>query len=287
VPKLHYTALSPEQMLERALGERGEIVARPRPTPRDVLAAWLGNFGVGVGGAIITGVGLYATGAPDSLLLTGSLLTGAATFAGMMIWHGSQDERSEWRNVRNVKRAVKAIAAEHAGRTERLQAQLNRALDELDAADEEVSQLRKALDEMARQRDRAVYDLTHERDAAAQRSNGRSNFVAPVELAPQDVRDATAMIRYRYDTGEHLSRRKATDKARGVMAWTEPQWDSAKGHLDRAGITRTIKGQTEYPQTLDEALALFGEYLLHAQQLSVPTVNKTLGVSHYVESDEG
>lgn len=283
MPRLHLSALSPEQLLDAALSERTEIVARPRPTPREVLAAWLGNFGVGIGGGIAAGVALYVAGAPDTVLWSGSLLTGATVFAGMMIWYGSQDERADWRNVRRVKRAVKAIEAHHAGKAERLQAQLTRALDALDEADAMEAQLRKSLGEMARQRDRAVYDLTHEREAAAQRSNGRSTFVAPVELAPQDIRDATSLILYRYETGQHLSRRKAVD----TKGWSERQWDAAKVHLDAAGVIRIIKGQTEYPQTLDEALGIFGEYMLHALQLSVPTINKTVGKNLYVESEEG
>lgn len=283
MPRLHLSALSPEQLLDAALSERTEIVARPRPTPREVLAAWLGNFGVGIGGGIAAGVALYVAGAPETALWSGSLLTGATVFAGMMIWYGSQDERADWRNVRRIKRAVKAIEAHHAGKAERLQAQLDRALDALDEADQVEAQLRKSLDEMARQRDRAVYDLTHEREAAAQRSNGRSTFVAPVELAPQDIRDATSLILYRYETGQHLSRRKAVD----TKGWSERQWDAAKVHLDAAGVIRIIKGQTEYPQTLDEALGIFGEYMLHTLQLSVPTINKTAGRNLYVESEEG
>ena len=283
MPRLHLSALSPEQLLDAALGERTEIIARPRPTPREVLAAWLGNFGVGIGGGIAAGVALYMAGAPDTVLWSGSLLTGATVFAGMMIWYGSQDERADWRNVRRVKRAVKAIEAHHTGKAERLQAQLDRALDALDDADQVEAQLRKALDEMARQRDRAVYDLTREREQGAQRSTGRATFVAPVELAPQDIRDATSLILYRYETGQHLSRRKAVD----TKGWSERQWDAAKVHLDAAGVIRIIKGQTEYPQTLDEALGIFGEYMLHALQLSVPTINKTVGKNLYVESGEG
>lgn len=62
MPRLHLSALSPEQLLDAALSERTEIVARPRPTPREVLAAWLGNFGVGIGGGIAAGVALYVAG---------------------------------------------------------------------------------------------------------------------------------------------------------------------------------------------------------------------------------
>ena len=80
-----------------------------------MLAAWLGNFGVGVGAGVVAGVGLYALGAPDAWLIGGALGTGAVAFGGMMMWHGSIDERADWRNVRQVKRAVKLIAQEYTG----------------------------------------------------------------------------------------------------------------------------------------------------------------------------
>ncbi len=281
--KLQYTALSPEQMLERALGERNDVATRPQRTPRQVLGMWMENAGAGVGVGAIIGTGLYFLGAPDSVWIGGAAGSATVVWGLLMALRGSADERAARSSERQVKRAVKALEQEHAGRAQRLQTQLTRALDALDEADDEIAQLRKSLDEMARQRDRAIYDLTHERDAAAQRGSGRGKFVAPVELAPQDVRDATTLIMYRYETGQHLSRRKAVDN----KGWSERQWDAAKAHLDAAGVIRIIKGQTEYPQTLDEALATFGEYMLHTLQLSVPTINKTAGRALYVESDEG
>lgn len=283
MPRLHYTALSPEQLLDAALGERTEIIARPRPTPREVFAAWLGNGGVGIGGGIVAGVALYVAGAPDTVLWSGSLLTGATVFAGMMIWYGSQDERADWRNVRRVKRAVKAIEAHHAGKVERLQAQLDRALDALDEADQVEAQLNKALDTMTRERDMAIYDLTNERKQAAQRSNGNSTFVSPRELAPQDVQDATRMIRHYYDTGEHPSKDKSVDR----WKWSEDRWKTAQSVLVDARVMAVNKTQAKWiAQSIDEAFRLMGEYMLHVKRLSVPTVNKTLGVVLYVESED-
>jgi len=283
MPRLHLSALSPEQLLDAALGERTEIIARPRPTPREVLAAWLGNFGVGIGGGIVAGVALYVAGAPDTVLWSGSLLTGATVFAGMMIWYGSQDERADWRNVRRIKRAVKAIEAHHAGKTERLQVQLDRALDALDEADQVEAQLNKALDTMTRERDMAIYDLTNERKQAAQRSNGNSTFVSPRELAPQDVQDATRMARHYYDTGEHPSKDKSVDR----WKWSEDRWKTAQSVLVDARVMAVNKTQAKWiAQSMDEAFRLMGEYMLHARRLSVPTVNKTLGIVLYVESLE-
>lgn len=281
--KLRLTALTPDQMLDAALGERAEVVARPQRTPRQVLGMWMENAGAGIGVGAVAGVGLYVLGAPESVWIGGAAGSSIVVWGLLMAIRGSADERAARSSERQVRRAIKALEQSYQGRAQRLQAQLERALDALDEADATEAQLRKSLDEMARQRDRAVYDLTREREVAGQRGNGRSAFVAPVELAPEDVRDATALIMHYYEAGEHLSRRKAVENRR----WSERQWDAAKKHLDAAGVIRIIKGQTEYPQTLDEALATFGEYMLHSLQLSVPTVNKTVGRNLYVESDEG
>jgi len=283
MPKLHLTALSPEQMLDAALGERAEVLARPQRTPRQVLGMWMENAGAGVGVGAVAGTAAYFLGAPESVWIGAAVGSSIVVWGALMALRGSADERAARSSERQVRRAVKALEQSYQGRAQRLQAQLTKALDELDDADATEAQLRRSLDEMTRQRDRAVYDLTREREQAGQRGNGRSTFVAPAELAPQDIRDATEMIRYRYDTGEHLSRRKAAE----VKSWSERQWDAAKANLDAAAVIRIVKGQTEYPQTLDEALGIFGEYMLHVRNLSVPTVNKTAGRTLYVESEEG
>jgi len=282
MPRLHLSALTPEQMLDAALGERAEVIARPQRTPRQVLGMWMENAGAGVGVGAVAGVGLYFLNAPESVWIGGAAGSSIVVWGLLMALRGSADERAARSSERQIRRSIKALEQSYQGRLDRTAAQLTRALDALDEADATEAQLRRSLDEMARQRDRAVYDLAREREQAGQR-NGRSTFVAPAELAPQDIRDATEMIRFRYDTGEHLSRRKAVD----TKGWSERQWDAAKVHLDAAGVIRIIKGQTEYPQTLDEALGIFGEYMLHALQLSVPTINKTVGKNLYVESEEG
>ena len=281
MPKLHYTALPPD-LLEQALTERSEVIARPQRTPRQVLGMWMENAGAGIGVGGVVGVGLYFAGAPEGVLLSGVAAGSIVVWGALMAWRGSADERAMLLSERKVRKAWKLLERDFDARAQRSQAQLERALDALDEADATEAQLRRSLDEMARQRDRAVYDLAREREQAGQR-NGRSTFVAPAELAPQDIRDATEMIRFRYDTGEHLSRRKAAD----AKGWSERQWDAAKANLDAAAVIRIIKGQTEYPQTLDEALGIFGEYMLHVRNLSVPTVNKTAGRALYVESEEG
>lgn len=282
MPKLHLTALTPEQMLDAALGERAEVIARPQRTPRQVLGMWMENAGAGVGVGAVAGVGLYFLGTPESVWIGGAAGSSIVVWGVLMALRGSADERAARSSERQVRRAVKALEQSYQGRAQRLQAQLNRALDALDEADATEAQLRRALDTMTRERDMAIYNLTRERDQASTKG-GRNTFVAPVELAPQDIRDATEMIRYYYDTDEHLSRRKAES----LKKWTQTRWDAAKTHLDRARVISIVNGVTEYPDTMDEALQTFAAYMLQAHQLSVPTINKTVGKDIYVESEEG
>ena len=282
MPKLHYTALPPD-LLEQALGERTEVVARPQRTPRQVLGMWMENAGAGVGVGAVVGVGLYFAGAPESVLLSGTAAGSIVVWGALMAWRGSADERAMVLSERRVRKAWKMLEQSYDAKAQRLQAQYAKALDALDDADQVEAQLRRALDTMTRERDMAIYNLTREREEANQRSTGRNNFVAPVELAPQDIRDATEMIRYYYVTKEHLSRRKAES----LKKWSQTRWDAAKTHLDRARVISIVNGVTEYPDTEDEALQTFAAYMLQAHQMSVPTINKTIGRDIYVESEEG
>lgn len=280
MPKLHYTALPPD-LLEQALTERSEVVARPQRTPRQVLGMWMENAGAGVGVGGVVGVGLYFAGAPEGVLLSGVAAGSIVVWGALMAWRGSADERAMLLSERRVRKAWKQLEQSYDAKAQRLQAQLAKALDELDDADQVEAQLRRALDTMTRERDMAIYNLSREREQANSKG-GRNTFVAPVELAPQDIRDATEMIRYYYDTGEHLSRRKAES----LKKWTQTRWDAAKTHLDRARVISIVNGVTEYPDTLDEALQTFAAYMLQAHQLSVPTINKTVGRDIYVESEQ-
>ena len=108
MPRLHLTTLDPEQLLERGLADRLEISARPRPTPRQVFGVWLENIGAGLGVSVFVGVGLYTAQAPESVLWSGSLLTGAAAFGVLMFIRGSSDEYAAWKNTRQIRQAWKA-----------------------------------------------------------------------------------------------------------------------------------------------------------------------------------
>ena len=206
-----------------------------------------------------------------------------------MLIAGTNDERKRLTADRHVRQAVKAIGREADARVEaahdeaaasveRMAAQLRAAVNALDEADDEIEELRRSLDHMTRERDGLVYDLARERETRAS-----GNYTPAVALAPKDIRDATEMVRYRYDRGAHLSRREAVDSKQ----WTEPQWDKAMLVLKQAKIVTVDKGVTRYPDGRDEAYRLLGEYMIRVARLSVATVNKTLGVALYVDSDEG
>jgi hypothetical protein len=138
---------------------------------------------------------------------------------------------------------------------------------------------------MKRQRDNAVLDLARERENASRSAGGRVAYVAPIAATPQEISDATEMLRYYYIRGEHLSRRKACTKD-GPHRWSESRWDAARQQLEGANVLRILSGVAEYPQTLDKALAQWGDYLLAARGLSAPVVNAAVGVNLYVESSE-
>ena len=264
------------ERLEHLLAERGEMSQRARQTPREVFAKWLDNFGVGLGAGVGVGVLLWLLRAPDNVLLSVAPGLGLLVFAAMMAWRGSLDERSDWRNTRSVRRTVTALRSQYEVQARTLRGQLEAAFDEIES-------LERALDRMTQERDVAIYEVGQARKAA---QGNRNPYVPAIAPTPRDVADATEMIRYRYQLGEHLSRRKAgPPEEGGVKSWSQPRWEAAMALLQNAGVITMPKGQARYPQTLDEALQVFGAYLLRADKLSAPAINAALGVSLYVEPE--
>lgn len=256
--------------LEHLLQERSEMSQRPRPTPRQVVATWMENFGVGVGAGVAVAVLLFILRAPDSVLLTGSLAIGLLTFAGMMVWRGSEDERSDWRNTRSIRRQVTAMRSEFDGQVRLLRQQLDAAFDEIET-------LERSLDQTAHERDMALVDLGRERQLAAQ--GKRSTYVQPEPAQPQDVRDAHEMVRFYFDTGRHLSRRRAVEDKR----WTAERWKAAQSLLERAGVLAVNATQpVMLAQTLGDALGKLNTYLVHARSVQSPAAAQQNG---YVELD--
>lgn len=256
--------------LEHLLQERNEMQQRSRPTPREVFAAWLGNFGVGMGVGVAVVVLLWVLRAPDGVLLSGSAGLGLLTFAGMMSWRGSLDERSDWRNTRAIRRQVTALRQECA-------AQVRVLRQQLDAAFDEIETLERSLDQMAHERDMALLDLGRERKQAEQ--NTRRTFVRPEDPTPQDVKDAHEMLRFYFDTGRHLSRRRAQEDKR----WSAERWKAAQALLVRAGVLAVNETQPQMlAQTLGEAFGKLNTYLVHARSQQPPV---TAQHNSYVELD--
>lgn len=257
--------------LEHLLQERSEMAQRPRPTPKQVIATWMENFGVGVGAGVGVGVLLYLLRAPDGALLTGSISIGLLAFAAMMAWRGSLDERSDWRNTRAIRRTVTAMRQEFDGQVRTLRAQLDAAFDEIET-------LERSLDQVSSERDMALLDLGRERQLA-QAGQRRTTYVPMEPAQPQDVRDANEMIRHYFDTGQHLSRRRAAEDKR----WSAERWKAAQSLLERAGVLAVNATQPQMlAQTLGEALGRLNTYLVHARSLQAPAIVQQ---DSYVELD--
>lgn len=268
MPQQTVKPITPDR-LEALLHQREEMAARPRQTPREVLASWMGNLGVGVGVTLGAGVLLWALRAPEGALLSVSAGVGALAFALMMVWRGAIDEASDWRNVRAVRREMGAIRSEAAAQVRTLRAQLDAAFDEIEA-------LERSLDQVAHERDLALLDLGREREIASQ--NTRRTFVPADAPAPQDAKDAGEMIRYFFDTGQHLSRRKAQEAKR----WPAERHAAAQGLLVRAGVLAVNATQPAMLcPTPAEALGKLNTYLLHVRSQQPPVT----AARDYVEED--
>ena len=251
--------------LEALLQQRGEMSARPRPTPREVLATWMGNFGVGVGVGVAAAVLLWLLRAPDAAVLSVPAALGLLAFAAMMVWRGSLDEFSDWRNQRAVRRTVAGLRTQYDAQTRPLRAQLEAAFDEIEA-------LERSLTQVGRERDMALADLGREREIAAQ--NTRRTFVPAENPTPQDAADAREMVRHYFDTGAHLSRRKAAEARR----WSADRHAAAQSLLVRAGVLAVNATQpVMLAQTLDEALGRLNAYLVHARSQQPPVMAAARG----------
>ncbi len=277
--------LSPPDLLANSLAAQGDLLARPPETPRVVFADVLRDAFGGIGAGVGVGVLLYVLRAPESVVWSWSPVAGALVTGVLLVLDAAKDNFRLWRNGRHIRQAFSQLQREIAAeRTEweRIEATL---LDALDEADRELGELRRGLDEMKRQRDVLAHDLARERTAASTRRSGGATYVAPLAATPQEVADASEMIRARYLRGEHLSRRAATAKD-GPHRWSERRWDAARQQLEGAEVLRILNGAAEYPPTLDKALALWGDYLLRVRGLSAPAINALAGRQLYVENDE-
>jgi len=256
--------------LESLLQQRGEMSARARPTPREVFAKWLDNLGVGVGVGVVLAVLLWLLHAPNGVLIGVPTALGFAAFGALMIWRGSLDEFNDWRNQRAVRRTVSGLRTQYEAQTRTLRGQLEAAFDE-------IEELERALRQVGHERDLALLDLGREREMAAQ--NTRRTFVPAEAPEPQDAADAREMVRHYFDTGTHLSRRKAAEARR----WPAERHAAAQSLLVRGGVLAVNATQpVMLAQTLDEALGKLNAYLVHARSLQAPSATRN---NSYVEEE--
>ena len=265
MPKLHYTALPPDA-LEQALTERTEVVARPQRTPRQVLGMWMENAGAGIGVGAVAGVGLYALGAPESVWIGGAAGTGIVVWGLLMALRGSADERAARSSERQVRRAVKALEQSYQVRAERMQAQLNRALDEIDVMEIEMGELRRALDRMTTERDSAILEKKRALEQA-QSANNR-NFVRASNTSAQVVTDAHEMLRYWFESnGEKWYSRNVANS----FGWSDKRHRAAQQLLvDSGAVVINEKRPRVMEATFDAALRVLNDHVAQVDSVYVP-----------------
>lgn len=260
------TRLDPEQLLERGLADRLEISARPRPTPRQVFGVWLENIGAGLGVGVFVWVGLYTVQAPDAVLWSGSLLTGAAAFGVLMFIRGSSDEYATWKNTRQVRQAWKALEKDYKAKHERMYAQLNRALDEIDVMEVEMGELRRALSRMTNERDSAMLEKKRALEHA-QSANNR-NFVRASNTSAQVVSDAHEMLRFWFESnGEKWFSRNVSND----FGWSDKRHRAAQKLLVDSGVVViNEKRPRVMERTMDAALGVLNDHITRVDSVFIP-----------------
>ena len=263
-----HTALQPipVDQLETLLDRRAEQQARPRATPREVLAVWMGNAGAGVGAALLTGVGCSVFGValwPAGAQVAGAV--GGVVFGAAMVWRALVDEATATLNNRRVRRAVDNIERSAAEQVRRRDVQLAACYDVIEELERTVSQLEHRL------------NLAHVDLGNARRSAQPGNWVRPVEASARDEKDARTIIHHRHATGKHLSRAQATAN----KGWTQQQHKNAMTLLEAAGVVLGDSTQPTYLHAdmdnptvyrLADALAALDTYLIHARSKEPPVM---------------
>lgn len=263
--------LDPEQLLERGLADRLEISARPRPTPRQVFGVWLENIGAGLGVSVFVGVGLFAVQAPESVLWSGAVFSGAAVFGGLMFIRGSSDEYATWKNTRQIRQAWKALEKDYKAKHERMHAQLNRALDEIDVMEIEIGELRRALDRMTTERDSAILEKKRALEQA-QAANNR-NFVRASNTSAQVVTDAHEMLRYWFQSnGEKWYSRNVANS----FGWSDKRHRAAQQLLVDSGVVViNEKRPRVMEETIDAALRVLNDHVARVDSVYVPDARQS------------
>lgn len=288
--------LSAQQMLDAGLDVRANIAMRQQRTPSQVLGMWMENIGAGVGIGAIPAVVLVFVGASVETWAGAWLVVGACAGGWLMWRRGSIDESAMRKSEHMIDKAFRQQEADCESQIQQAQVELEIErvdwrnqrkvfLDEIDSAAAEIEQLKAANDELARERDRALTALNFERQNASRRNGtGEPVFVPADDPTPQHVKDATRMLSHWYMAGEHPSK----ERSKELWKWDQTRWQAAQRVLVRAGVLTINSTQPKWADVpMGEAYRKLGEHLIHSEErMSAAQVNRALGVTLYVESEE-
>ena len=254
----------PMEDLDTLLERRAEQQKRPRATPREVLAIWMGNLGAGVGATLLVGVGLSVFNVPLwPTAATIAAAVGGVVFGAAMVWRALIDEATATLNNRRVRKLVEQVQRQADQRVAVKDAQLRAAFAEIVALEGAQRELQYQLDEANR-------ELGQARQAALP-----ANWTSPRDITPQDEKDARTIITHRAEHGEHLSRRAAMKD----LKWTQQRHKDAMALLDAAGIVRGDSTQPTYRHAnpdnsadydLAAALSTFNTYVTKMRSKQPP-----------------
>ena len=258
MPERHALQPIPVEQLETLLDRRAEQQARPRATPREVLAVWMGNAGAGVGAALLVGVGCSVFGVqlwPTAASAAGAV--GGVVFGAAMVWRALTDEATAQLSNRRVRRLVADIESAAKRRVELKDRQLGAAFDT-------IEQLERQLDRVERQRDAALMGERQARQEIKQ-----PNYVAASDIKSPELENAEYMITYWFETGSPLS----CKRAQAEHKWTQDEWQAAYNLLKYAGVVYTNKTQPVCNfDSLDESLDALHTHMMVQRVKEVPPI---------------
>lgn len=262
-----HTALQPipVEQLETLLDRRAEQQQRPRATPREVLAVWMGNAGAGVGAALLTGVGCSVAGVvlwPTGVQVAGAV--GGVVFGAAMVWRALTDEATAQLSNRRVRRLVSQIEAEKAVQVAKLSRQLGAAFDA-------IEELERSLNRMTSERDSAILDKKRALEQA-QSANMR-NFVRASDTDSQVIVDAHEMLRYFFESGGAKWYSRAVANGFG---WSDKRHRTAQQLLVDSGVVViNEKRPRVLESSLDVALRKFNDHIARVDSVYVPIAAAT------------
>lgn len=251
--------------IDELIQQRTEVARRPRPTVREVLAQWLQNAGGGIGIGVVVAVAAWVGQAPESWMMQAPVAAGLSTFAVLMAWRAGLDELMDARRIIAARRQMEQRVAAAEARMRNTRTQLEAAFDEIEA-------LEKSVERLTYERDSALTEAGRQREAAANRQ--RSTFTPAANVAPNVINDAYEMIRYRFDHGRYLSRRRAEEE----RGWAQERHRAAQQLLLDAGVATVNGTQPQIvPETLDAALTQLGSFTVRAGMAPPPIQPRSWG----------